>query len=170
MNWSEMLKTQVEETYSATEGLVKLVENTVLDWKPTTGSNWMTTGQLLKHITTACGACCKGFVTGDWGMLEKMSEEAMLPSAERLPTVTSVEEARRALAADKKVALNMIAKAGEADLATKAATAPWNPKKARPLGYWLLDMVAHLASHKSQLYYYLKLQGKPVHTGHLWGM
>jgi hypothetical protein len=37
------------------------------------------------------------------------------------------------------------------------------------LGQRLLQMVAHLAQHKAQLFYYLKLQGKPVHTGHLWG-
>jgi hypothetical protein len=30
-------------------------------------------------------------------------------------------------------------------------------------------MVDHLASHKSQLFYYLKLMGRPVHTGSLWG-
>jgi hypothetical protein len=24
--------------------------------------------------------------------------------------------------------------------------------------------------HAGQLFYYLKLQGKPVNTGHLWGM
>jgi hypothetical protein len=31
-------------------------------------------------------------------------------------------------------------------------------------------MVGHLAQHKGQLFYYLKLQGKPVNTAHLWGM
>jgi hypothetical protein len=31
-------------------------------------------------------------------------------------------------------------------------------------------MLAHLAQHKGQLFYYLKLMGRPVHTGHLWGM
>jgi hypothetical protein len=31
-------------------------------------------------------------------------------------------------------------------------------------------MIGHLAQHKAQLFYYLKLQGKPVHTGHLYGM
>jgi len=31
-------------------------------------------------------------------------------------------------------------------------------------------MIGHLATHKAQLFYYLKLQGKPVNTGHLWGV
>ncbi|MDE0394080.1 MAG: hypothetical protein OYK82_04805, partial [Gammaproteobacteria bacterium] len=29
-------------------------------------------------------------------------------------------------------------------------------------------MIWHLAQHKGQLFYYLKLQGKPVNTMHLW--
>jgi hypothetical protein len=31
-------------------------------------------------------------------------------------------------------------------------------------------MLGHLTQHKGQLFYYLKLQGKPVNTGDLWGM
>ena len=31
-------------------------------------------------------------------------------------------------------------------------------------------MIGHLSTHKNQLFYYLKLQGLPVHTGHLYGM
>ena len=38
------------------------------------------------------------------------------------------------------------------------------------LGRRLLQMVEHLNQHKGQLFYYLKLQGVPVHTGNLWGM
>jgi len=38
------------------------------------------------------------------------------------------------------------------------------------LGHRLLHMVDHLALHKAQLYYYLKLQGKSVNTDTLWGL
>jgi len=38
------------------------------------------------------------------------------------------------------------------------------------LGKHLLQMVQHLVQHKTQLYYYLKLMGRPVNTGHLYGM
>ena len=31
-------------------------------------------------------------------------------------------------------------------------------------------MVGHLANHKAQLFYYLKLLGKDVNTMHLYGM
>jgi hypothetical protein len=86
-----------------------------------------------------------------------------------MPAVSSVSEARTLLAADKRTALEVIESTSEDDLATSMKSAPWSPRQ-KILGQWLLDMVGHLSSHKSQLFYYLKLQGKPVNTGHLWGM
>ena len=134
----------------------------------------MTVGQLIKHITNACGAGCKGFVSGDWGLpegqkLEDLSPEEHLPPAEKLPTVESVDEAMHLLAEDKAVALQMIDKAGEDDLASKEMAAPWAPGKLMPLGPHLFQMIQHLDRHKSQLFYYLKLQGKSVNTADLWG-
>jgi hypothetical protein len=172
MNWTELLKMEIASTYRATEGLMGLVDSD-MDWKPESGDNWMTMGQLLKHIGGACGATCKGFVTGDWGMPEGMDpndmpEDAMLPPAESLPAVASVSEARRELAADKELALQMIDAA--ADRMDEPTPAPWAPDQPAPLGQQLLGMVNHLALHKAQLFYYLKLQGKPVNTFHLFGM
>ena len=175
MNWTEMLNSSIEEIYPVTDGLMAMVEDADLDWKPATGENWMTMGQLLFHLTGSCGACCKGFVTDDWGMpegtsIEDMSMEEMLPPAEKLPAVESVAQAREMLAADKAVALQMVAGAGEEDLASKMTMAPWAPGKEYALGRHLVQMVQHLVQHKSQLYYYLKLMGRPVNTGHLYGM
>jgi len=174
MNWTELLKSEAERAYKAAEGLVSLVDRDKLAWKPATGRNWMTTGQLLQHITSACGMCCKGFVTGDWGMPpgvdpSQMKPEDMLPPAEKMPAAKSVDEVKKLLAADRKTAMQMIVEAGEKDLATKPAPAPWDPSPM-PLGQRLLSMVNHLDAHKSQLFYYLKLQGKPVDTSNLWGM
>ncbi len=174
MNWMELLKSEIEYTYGVTNKLMDLVDDDRLDWKPSTGSNWMTTGQLLRHLTDACGAAMKGFVTGDWGMPEgvdmsQLPPEEMLPPAEKFPPVESVAEAKRLLAEDKQVAFNMLAKCSEEDLSTKTATAPWDPNEM-VLGHRLLQMVEHLNQHKGQLFYYLKLQGKPVNTGNLWGM
>ena len=151
-----------------------LVDEDKLDWKPATGSNWMTTGQLLRHLTEACGTGCRGFVTGDWGMpdgsdLSDVKPEDMLPPAEKMETISSVAEAKKLLAADKKVALDRVAQSGEENLANKVAPAPWDPREMI-LGHRLLQMVDHLNHHKGQLFYYLKLQGKPVNTGTLWGM
>ena len=173
MNWSELLREEIESGYKVTEQLMNLVGDKELSWKPSTGTNWMTTGQLLMHMTNACGACCRGFVTGDWGMpagmdAGDMPPEAMLPPADKLPAVKSVAKAKKLLAEDKVVALEMLARSSERDLVQRMVTAPWE-KTDRMLGRRLLEMVGHLNSHKAQLFYYLKLQGKPVNTGHLWG-
>ena len=176
MNWTEMLQRGIAETYRATEGLLDLVDDDQLDWKPPTGSNWMTTGQLLRHLTEACGFCCRGFVTGDWGLpegadMQELPPEQMLPPAETLPTVASVAEARQLLAADRELALRMVQEAGEIRLEEERSRAPWDPAGMDyRLGEHLLGMIQHLATHKAQLFYYLKLQGKAVDTRSLWGM
>jgi len=174
MNWTELLKSEIESAYKATNGLLDLVDNNKLDWKPSTGKNWMTMGQLLKHIADSCGAPFRGFVTGDWRLPESvessdLAPEEMLPPAEKMPIVASVSEAKKLLEEDKQLALAVLAKCDEDKLANETASAPWDPSEMI-LGQRLLQMIAHLSSHKSQLFYYLKLQGKPVHTGHLWGM
>ncbi len=173
MNWTELLKAEMENSYRAAEGLLNLVEDSKLDWKPETGNNWMTTGQLLRHLPEACGFCFKGFVTGDWGMPEgaaDMSTEEMLPPAEKMASVSSVAEAKEMLAKDKELALAMIAEAGEEALENRMVAAPWSPDHPLRLGHQLLGMVGHLEMHKNQLYYYLKLQGKPVNTMTMFGM
>jgi hypothetical protein len=172
MTWMELLKGQMEASYASADGLLSLLKDGELTWKPETGENWMTAGQLVRHLTDACGAPCKGFVTGDWGTPEdfdpsESSPADILPSAESMPSIDSVAEAKRLLAEDKQVALAMIGEAGEADLSNRLASAPWDPREM-PLGQRLLQMINHLEMHKAQLFYYLKLQGKPVNTTHLW--
>jgi uncharacterized damage-inducible protein DinB len=174
MDWTSLLKAELGFTYNATEHLLGLLSDEDLEWKPATGTNWMTTGQLLRHIPSACGACFRGFVTGDWGMPDgmdpsDMSKEDMLPTAENMGTVASVEEAVKLLTEDKAVAFEMLARCDEVALDTKPAPAPWDPREMI-LGHRLLQMVGHLAQHRGQLFYYLKLQGKPVHTGDYFGM
>ena len=93
----------------------------------------------------------------------------MLPSAEKMPTAKSVADVLKRLEAEKELALERVAKAGEEDLAKKKVPAPWNPTP-QVLGQQMLFMVEHLKTHKAQLFYYLKLLGKPVHTGHMYGM
>jgi uncharacterized damage-inducible protein DinB len=174
MNWTELLKAEIRSTYSATEGLLALVDDDKLAWKPSTGSNWMTIGQLLKHLTQCCGAPFRGFITRDWGIPEgmdvsKLTPEQHLPPAENLPAVQSVAEAKQLLQEDKRAAIELLAACGEKGLANRMTTAPWDPGEVR-LGHRLLQMVDHLKQHKGQLFYYLKLQGKPVSTRDLWGM
>ena len=169
MTWTEFLNTEIEETYRATLGLVALCDDDALDWKPSTANNWMTQGQLLFHLTEACGKVAEWFVTGNWPQPDGDASDAGLLPAEKMRSIDSVAAAAEAIRADRKVAEAMVAEAGEADLASKSLGAPWNPTP-RSLGYQLYTCVVHLASHKSQLFYYLKLQGKPVDTMALWGM
>jgi uncharacterized damage-inducible protein DinB len=173
MNWTEVLKSEVEEKFAATEGLLELVDDSELGWKPESGSNWMTLGQLVEHLTNACGMMFHGFATGDWGVpaeeMENMKPEDMMPPAEKMPTAESLAEVRRKMAEDKQLALKTLDDAGEERLATQETPAPWDPRPL-PLGYRLLGMVEHLGNHRAQLFYYLKLMGKPVNTMHLYGM
>jgi uncharacterized damage-inducible protein DinB len=174
MNWNELLRNEIATTYNITEGLMDLVDPNKLDWKPRESNNWMTTGQLLMHLTNACGQSIKGFVTGDWEMPEGMeindlSPEEMLPPAEKMPSVDSLEKAKELLKEDKELSLQMLDQLNEDELANNTAPAPWDPSEV-VLGYRLLQMIEHLSKHSSQLYYYLKLQGKAVNTGHLYGM
>jgi hypothetical protein len=174
VNWTQLLKQEIKTAYVTTERLLDRVDPGSLTWKPGSGNNWMTMGQLLQHISNACGAGCKGFVTGDWGLpagkkLEDLSPEEMMPRAEKLPAVDSVERAKELLAQDKCVALEMINQAGEGELANREIAAPWAPGEAFALGFHLLKMIQHLERHESQLFYYLKLQGQPVSTADLWG-
>jgi hypothetical protein len=170
MNWTQLLTSEMEKTYGATEGLMRLVDPTSLDWRPSSGTNWMSTGQLLDHLTNACGWCVKEFVAGSWGEPAKPGTPDMeMGTAADMPSVKSVDEALTKLADDKRTALEHVKKAGEQNLANRMVVAPWDPTPV-PLGQRLLSMVQHLHQHKGQLFYYLKLQGKPVHTGNLWGM
>ncbi len=174
MDLTELLKRQAELAYATTEKLLDKVDPEALDWKPPTGANWMTVGQLLMHISNASGAGCKAFLTGDWGLpegvnIEDLTPEEMLPPADKFPAIDSVADARKRLAEDKILALQMIEQAGEAALASREIAAPWEPGVNHVLGWHFLQMIQHLERHKSQLFYYLKLQGQPVNTADLWG-
>ncbi len=174
MDWKAFLKSEVDTVYKTTSRLLDFVDENQLEWKPSTGNNWMTTSHLLHHITNACGMCFKGFVTGDWGMPEGMDvsdlkPEEMLPPAEKMPRVNSVAEAKKLLEEDQAIAYKMLDQVSEDELATKTITAPWDPTE-KILGQQLKHMIDHLIQHKTQLFYYLKLQDQPVNSTHLYGM
>ena len=173
MNWTELLKEEAKGPYAAAKGLMELVEDRKLGWKPPSGSNWLTTGQLLLHLTGACGVCCKGFTTGEWkdDSVEpgEPGQEGALPPAERYRSVKSVAEALRLLEEDRRLTLEMIDRAGEKALSEKRLTAPWGGPEMT-LGRFFLLGLEHLNAHKAQLFYYLKLQGMPVNTALFYGM
>ncbi|MCE5228980.1 DinB family protein [bacterium] len=168
--WHRVLKSELDGAYRSAAGLMEMCCGLPLDWKPARENNWMTLGQLLKHISNGAGQPIHGFVTGDWGMdVENMTEEDMLPSAEKMPTVQSVDEARAALDADKEMAVRALEKCTAENLYERPAKAPWDQTE-QPLAERIFQMIEHLNIHKAQLFYYLKLQGKPVNTMHMYGM
>ena len=174
MKWKDLIMSELLDTYKVASGLFDLVDDKDLGWKPETGSNWMNTAQLVKHITDCTAGSFKGLITGDWGMPEgvdinQLPPEEMLPPAEKLPAVANMAEGKRLLAEDRKNAVAILSSLDEERLATAKALVPWDPTEML-LGHRMLQMVEHMKQHKGQLFYYLKLQGKPVHTGHLYGM
>ena len=174
MTWKQFLGEEIETTYRTTEKLLEQVGANTLDWKPESGRNWMTVGQLLLHLSEGCGAGFKAFATGEWGLPpgvkpEDLTPEEMLPPAEKLPRIESVQAAKKLLAEDKALALETLDKVTEHELETRKVAAPWEPGIERPLGRHFHQMVLHLDRHKGQLFYYLKLQGQAVNTADLWG-
>jgi uncharacterized damage-inducible protein DinB len=174
MSLTDVLKQEAELSYDVTEKLFNLVDADKMDWKPSTGSNWMTMGQLLLHCTNSCGMGIKGFITGDWGLPEGMKFEdippdEMLPPAKKMPAVESIEQAQKLLAEDKQTTLRYLSEVSEEDLLTKKSAPPWGGPEVS-LFQHLYHMIGHLEQHKGQLFYYLKLLGKDVNTTNLWGM
>ena len=173
MKWTELLGAEVRSTYAVIEGLLGFVDDADLGWKPATGDNWMSMGQLLRHLADGCGAAFRAFVLHDWGLpdgrdMSELAAEEHLPPAEEMPAVASVAEARELLAKDRAATLEALERAGEERLASENAPAPWD-KSEMVLGRRLLQMIEHEKQHKGQLFYYLKLLGKPVGTANLWG-
>ncbi len=164
----QALLDQATATYDVTGRLFTLVSDADLSWKPATGRNWMTVGQLLMHCAHyGCGLAVAGFVTGDWGQADAESAEHV-PASEALPSVASVAEARALLEQDRRLTLRCLGAVDEWALATPSPAPPWGGPE-RPLFQQLLLMIAHLAQHKGQLFYYLKLMGRDVATADLWG-
>ena len=75
----------------------------------------------------------------------------------------------RLIEADRRLAIACIQAAGEANLPGRSVLAPWGGP-AISLFQQLLHMIVHLAQHKGQLFYYLKLMGRDVNTSDLWGV
>lgn len=168
MRWTDLLAREMDGAYKAATGLLDHLRDEDLAWSPSSlegveGTRWMTTAELLQHLGASCGQVMQWFVQESWPSMEPNAD-----TIETLPTVASVQEARDALAADRTKAAAAVAEAGEQRMETEPVTAPWGTEAL--LGQQLLDCVKHLDQHKGQLFYYLKLLGRPVGTPELWGL
>jgi len=167
---TEVLLSEAESTYAVVERLFNQVSDKDLMWAPSTGKRWMTMGQLLMHCANfGCGKAIQGFITGDWGQVrDELVEQVHIPPAEALPSVRNVREALELLRVDRSLSISLINAAGEANLSVRNIAAPWGGPEIS-LFLQLLHMIGHLAQHKGQLFYYLKLMGRDVKTADLWG-
>ena len=152
--------------FKATEGLMRMVPEDKLGWKPSDDNNWMTAGQLLHHLPECTGLCMKGFITGEW---PESPEGEMLPLAEKMPSAPTIADALERLKADRELTAGLLAELSQEDYNQKMVKAPWNPDPT-PLWTQLVFMVEHQIAHKNMLFAYLKLLGIDVNTGHLYGM
>jgi uncharacterized damage-inducible protein DinB len=169
MALTHILREEAEATYAITERLFREVADSELSWRPATGSNWMTVGQLLMHCASfGCGKAVRGFVRGDWDFPEEPGEADHMPPPSALPSVGSVDEALGLLARDRELAIGCIDEAQEADLLGARFAAPWGGPEFTQFQHLSL-MIAHLGQHKGQLFYYLKLMGRDLNTADLWG-
>ncbi len=160
---------EAQTTYTVTEHLFRRVADPDLSWKPSTGNNWMTVGQLLMHCASyGCGKAVRGFVTNHWDTEEGNEATDHVPAAKALPSVASVEEALDLLSSDRTLTLQCLERASASDLLTKKIKAPWGGPDLTLFQHLSL-MIRHLEQHKGQLFYYLKLMDRDVNTRDLWG-
>jgi len=174
MTLKYILLEEAKTTYAITDKLFRRVTDGDLSWKPATGKNWMTMGQLLMHCASfGCGKAIQGFIKGDWGIpegveLKDLNASQHVPPVTMLLSVDSVKQALELLANDRNLALRCIEETEEAKLLAEKITAPWGGPEALLLQHLLL-MIAHLTQHKGQLFYFLKLMGNDINTSDLWG-
>ena len=168
MNWRPYLEERLNRTYRVVDDLVDLLTEDDLDWKPATGSNWMTVGQLLEHLA-GCGGITFHYLADGKAATRPEGPAGELPLAGALPSVKSLAEGRSRIAADRYAALAALAALSDDDLEDRPCPLWWDPREVS-LGHRLSEMVDHLVQHKGQLFYYLKLMGRNVDTSLLWGM
>ena len=134
----------------------------------------MSVGQLLMHCSSyGCGKAVRGFIRSEWDDPPDPKDgtsgaDKHIPPASGLEGVGSMNEARTLLSTDHELAIQCLHEVDEDRLLSEKITAPWG---GPPLTLFrhLLMMIAHLAQHKGQLFYYLKLMGKDVGSRDLWG-
>ena len=145
-----------ESIYRPMAKLISLAPASKLDWKPGKG-DYMNLGQLLHHLSTCPGA----FVAA--------VNNAFPPSAafqkfiqEDLKNNKTPEVAGREVSRGWDEAKAALTGVSPADFQARIVAVPWGPPM--PLWRTCLGMAEHWVNHKYQLFFYLKLLGRPVNT------
>jgi hypothetical protein len=152
----------VMQNYGPAETLIGMVPADKLDWKP--GPTFMSTGQVLCHLSDGLGGGFEMLLSGKWPSTEEMEAGMKL---ENLPSC-SPQEALDKLEKDKKILRQVLDGMSEEDFTNKVLSVPWGWKAK--MERMALSFLEHFTNHKMQLFTYLKLLGLPVNTQTLYGM
>jgi hypothetical protein len=152
----------VMDNYRPAEKLIGMVPGDKLDWQP--GPTFMSTGQVLCHLSEGVGGGLEMLLTGTWPSMKEMEEGMKL---ENLPSCRP-QDALDKLEKDKKTLRQVLDSLSEEDFTSKVVSVPWgwNGKLER----MAIGFLGHFTNHKMQLFTYLKLLGQPVNTETLYGM
>lgn len=163
MTRNEYLKF-VEGIHKATRGLIQITPDKKLDYKPK--EDLMTIAQILKHLTGSLGESFSMAVNNSW---PTMSEEEMLPSAEKMPKSNSAAEALKEIDHDWELLKQEFNKITDGEFNQNKINVPWMPY---PMTYveYMMQCMEHLSNHRMQLFIWLKLSGEALNTSHLYGM
>ena len=151
----------VLQSFQPAEKLISMVPADKLGWKP--GPTFMSTGQLLCHLSDGVGAGLEMVITGKWPPAEEMEAGMKL---ENMPSC-GIREALGKLEKDKATLRDTLDDMSEEDFTNRVFAVPWGWKTKFEI--MSLAFLAHFNNHKMQLFTYLKLLGLPVNTETLYG-
>lgn len=163
MTRQEFIK-YVEGIYKATRGLIQLSPEDKFNYQPMEAV--FTVDQVIKHCVSSLGSMASMAIHNSW---PKMSEEDMLPPAEKAPKVNSIKEALAEIDQDWQQMKDELEKITDEEFNTKMTHAPWMPNPVTIAEIMMLAL-EHLSNHRYQLFIWLKLSGEKLNTMHLYGM
>ena len=151
----------VLQSVQPAEKLIGMVPADKLDWKP--GPTFMSTGQVICHMSEGVGGGLESLVKGNWPPMEEMEAGMKL---ENMPSC-GVQEALSRLAKDKMTLRATLEAISEEDFTNRVVSVPWGWKTKFEI--MSVAFLGHFNNHKMQLFMYLKLLGLPVNTETLYG-
>lgn len=154
----------VEGIFKAARGLIELTPQDKLGFKPKEGL--MNVGQVLKHLTGCLGESLAMALSNSW---PEIPEEEMLPAADKMPSIESVDNALEAIDRDWELFKGEMEKITDGEFNQNQINVPWMPYPMTLLEY-MMQAMEHLSNHRMQLFIWLKLSGEDLNTGHLYGM
>jgi hypothetical protein len=161
----ECVEAKVRETIERTEHLVALVPQELLDWRPPVPSGAPTgtdLGHLLGHLPDCLAGFCAAFYAAFPSELsELLALRSIAVNESCSPQKAAVCIRQFATAIERGFHL-----CEDTDLSRLIPTA-FVPEGEKLLTL-LLGNLEHLTNHKYQLFFYLKLMGRPVGTQDLY--